>query len=180
MQASVPLRYILLVLGAIEALGVLIGFLLSEFGTSLPSWLAPAVCFTQSITLAMMVVLVDKTSKRRVQNYFSHLDQGKSLFLLKYRMTDKDGRPLPNHLMDRLEARINAEIRITDLCFIQEPDTLFLTLRNLTEPFKGFSARIERIFEQERVHYLISVDRGEFIKITEASTPEQRFATLIN
>lgn len=180
MQSSLPLRYILLVLGAIEALGVLIAFLLSEFGTSLPSWLAPSICFTQAVTVAMMVVLVEKTSKRRVQNYFTHLDQGKPVYFLKYRVTDETGNPLPSHFMHRLEARINTEIRISDLCFLQEPDTLFLTLRNLNEPFKGFSSRMERIFEQERVEFVLSIERGEFIKVSDSAHPEQRFATLIN
>lgn len=115
----------------------------------------------------MLIVLVEKTSKHRLQGYFAHLDQGKAVYYLKYRLTDPNGGLLPASTLRRLEARINTEIRITDLCFIQGSDTLFVMLRNLTEPFKGFSARLDRIFEQERVQQALTIEQGEIIKVSE-------------
>jgi UDP-GlcNAc:undecaprenyl-phosphate GlcNAc-1-phosphate transferase len=167
MQSSLPLRYILLVMGLIEFLGVSVSFALSQNVESVSGWLAPAICFTHVLTVSMLIVLVEKTSKHRLQGYFAHLDQGKAVYYLKYRLTDPKGGLLPASTLRRLEARINTEIRITDLCFIQGADTLFVMLRNLTEPFKGFSARLDRIFEQERVQQALTIEQGEIIKVSE-------------
>ncbi|MFM8269602.1 MAG: MraY family glycosyltransferase, partial [Pseudomonadota bacterium] len=43
MQSSLPLRYILLVMGLIEILGVSICFVLSQNGQTISGWLAPAI-----------------------------------------------------------------------------------------------------------------------------------------
>lgn len=169
MQSALPLRYILLVLGTIEGLGVLIAYLLKTQGGSQSAWIAPSVCFTQVITVATLIVLIEKTSKKRLEGHFSHLDQGKSIYYLRYQIAGWDNLELPSYMMKRLEARINAEIRVTDLCFIQEPNTLFVVLRNISEPFKGFSARLERIFEQERVKHSVTIEHGEFVKISDSS-----------
>ncbi|MFM8269241.1 MAG: hypothetical protein ACKN9V_03550, partial [Pseudomonadota bacterium] len=142
--------------------------------------LAPAICITHVLTVAMLIVLVEKTSKHRLQGYFAHLDQGKAVYYLKYKLSLPDGKPLPLHVLKRLEARINTEIRITDLCFIQGPDTLFVMLRNLTEPFKGFSVRLDRIFEQERVHQALSIEQGEIVKISDPKTAHQTTARVAN
>jgi hypothetical protein len=130
--------------------------------------------------VGMLIFLVEKTSKNRVQAYFSHLDKGDSVYFLKYKITHNDGNPIAAHVLNRLEARINAEIRVTDLCFIQEPDTLFVTLRNISEPFKGFSARLDRIFDQERVHSVMSIEQGEFIKVANPSLANRKRPQLAN
>lgn len=180
MQASLPLRYILLVLGAIEAMGVIVGYLVSQSSSTQSPWLAAALCFSNSVMVGMLIFLVEKTSKNRVQAYFSHLDKGDSVYFLKYKISHKDGKPVSAHVLNRLEARINAEIRVTDLCFIQEPDTLFVTLRNISEPFKGFSARLERIFDQERVHSVMSIEQGEFIKVANPSLASRKRPQIAN
>jgi UDP-GlcNAc:undecaprenyl-phosphate GlcNAc-1-phosphate transferase len=180
LQASLPLRSILLVMGLIELMGVLVAFVMNKALGSIPSWLAPVICFSQAVTVAMLIVLIEKTSKKRVQGYFSHLDQGKSVFYLKYRLSNQKGAPLARHQMNRLEARINAAIRITDMCFIQGTDTLFVTLRNPAERFKGVSARIDRIFEEERVQYALSLEQGEFVKISQTAHASQTLHSVVN
>lgn len=167
LQASLSVKHILWVLGTIEVFGVLIGFLMSRASQEVSLWLAPAICFTQTLTVGLLIVLVEKTSKRRVQSYFSHLDQGKPVFYLKYLVSQANGKPLSDPELAKLEARINAEIRVTDLCFRQAPSTLFVTLRNLSEPMKGLSARIDRIFEEEKIRTALTIEQGEFIKVSE-------------
>ena len=180
MQSSLPLRYILLVMGLIEVFGISIAVVMAApENLSTSAWLAPLICFTQIISVGMLIVLVEKTSKKRVQGYFAHLDEGKTVYYLKYKLTDPKGNSLPAHVLKGLEARINTEIRVTDLCFIQAPDTLFVTLRNLTEPFKGFSARLDRIFDQERIHHALSIEQGEFIKLSD-SVRTQKQTRIVN
>lgn len=180
MQSSLPLRYILAVMGLVELLGIFVCYVLSKNVQSVSGWLAPAICLTHVLTVSMLIVLVEKTSKQRLQGYFSHLDQGKAVYYLKYKLSLPNGGSLPSHTLKRLEARINTEIRVTDLCFIQDTDTLFVMLRNLSEPFKGFSARLERIFEQERVHQALTIEQGEIIKISDPRPARQKTALVAN
>ena len=180
MQSSIPLRYILLILGSIEFLGVATGYLLYQSAGAQNPWLAATICFSHTVTVAMLVVLIEKTSKQRVQNFFSHLDRGESLYFIKYKISCRSGEKVEPHVLRRVEARINAEIRVTDLCFVQEPDVLFVALRTLTEPFKKLSARLERVFEQERVHAVSHLEAGEFIKVSNQNLVGRKASSLSN
>lgn len=180
LQSSLSVKHILWVLGTIEASGILIAFLLSRASQEVSLWVAPAICLTQTLTVGLLIVMIERTSKRRVQNYFSHLDQGKPVFYLKYLIRQANGEPLCDRDLAKLEARINAEIRVTDLCFRQAPSTLFVTLRNLSEPIKGLSARLDRIFEQERVKTALTIEQGEFIKVSERPSPLKVSSVLPN
>jgi hypothetical protein len=68
-------------------------------------------------------------------------------------------------LLSRLESRINAEIRVTDVCYCEAPDILFVTLKTMAEPLKGISNRLDRAFQDEVPNLQITVEQGEFIKV---------------
>ncbi|NBT58471.1 undecaprenyl/decaprenyl-phosphate alpha-N-acetylglucosaminyl 1-phosphate transferase [bacterium] len=180
LQSSLPLRYILLVMGVIELLGVFVAMALTHNLNVSSGWLAPMVCITHTLTVSLLIVLVEKTSKQRLQGYFSHLDQGKSVYYLKYKLSHPKGGLIPLQTLKRLEARINTEIRVTDLCFLQGPDTLFVMLRNLSEPFKGISARLDRVFEQEQIRHALTVEQGEIVRISDQDRIQRRAAFLAN
>ena len=167
-------------MGVIELMGVLIAFVLSRAIPSIPGWLAPVICFSEAVTVAMLIVLIEKTSKRRVQGYLSHLDEGKAIYYLKYHLTSLKGQTLPKFKMNALEARVNSVIRVTDLCFVQGPDTLLVTLKNPAERFKGICARLDRVFEEEKVHFSVSVEQGEFVKIARPQNATSNLHSVVN
>ena len=60
---------------------------------------------------------------------------------------------------------MNAEIRVTDVCYIEEPDTLFIALKIQTETLRNIALRLERVFNSEKIKVVLEIEKGEFIKL---------------
>ena len=79
---------------------------------------------------------------------------------------NSDGTPLSSTALRRLEARVSAEIRVSDLCFSQGPNRLFVSLATVAEPLRGISTRLENVFEAEKVQATLTIEHGEIVKVT--------------
>jgi hypothetical protein len=115
---------------------------------------------------AILILMVEKASKRRIQNYFERLDSGQPIYFLKYHIKNEKGTGISQSTLFRLEARISAEIRVSDVCFTVKPNTLFVSLGVSPTPSKGVSARLEAIFASEKVQASQVIDQGEYVKIS--------------
>ncbi|MBI1860859.1 MAG: undecaprenyl/decaprenyl-phosphate alpha-N-acetylglucosaminyl 1-phosphate transferase [Deltaproteobacteria bacterium] len=165
-QAGLPLRTILFCFGVIESLGLSLALAFSGLSTLHPSTVPILVGLSLVSICTMLVLMLDRTSKRRIETYFRRLDSGEPIYFLKYQVRHVNGRVLSSTTLRRLEARIAAEIRVNDLCYVQHPDSIFVTLQTLPEPLKSISARIENVFLREKVNATLVVDQGEFVKVS--------------
>ncbi len=163
-QSNLPLRYILPCFAWIEASGVVIACLLAGCGPQ-SGMLPTVICISLAATVAMLILLVEQTSRRRIQSYFQRLDAGEPVYFVKYLLNTGSEKALTLTTLRRIEARVSAEIRVTDLCFTEAPNTLFVTLRSSPEPLKGISGRIDAILQQEKLSARVVVEQGEFVKM---------------
>lgn len=171
-QASIPLSWILFNFAAIELSALGVGILLARNHAIKATMIPGFICVSHIAITAILILLVEKASKRRIQTYFQRLDTGEPIYFLKYQFTKQDGTPISMPTLRRLEARVSAEIRVTDLCFSEKPNTLFVTLKTMPEPLRGISGRLDAIFQSERVTSNVVVDQGEFVKVSRnASVP---------
>lgn len=174
-QTSVPLRYILVTFAIIDVAGLITGFALVHSGVMRRSVFPIITLLTHVSVVGYMIVFVEKATKRRVQSFFEHLDLGNSLYFLKYKVTQQNGQLVPLHMLNRIAARINSEIRVTDVCYIEEPDTLFVALKIQNETLKNIALRLEAVFHSEKLNVNLEVERGEFVKVkSPASAPALR------
>jgi len=165
-QTSMPLSWILMNFGGIGLCAlissVLIGRVAGTAGWALPIFVTIShICIT-----TVLILLVEKASRRRLQAYFQRLDIGAPIYFLKYQFTKEDGSPISKITLRRLEAKVSAEIRVTDLCYAEKPNTLFVTLKTQPEPLRGISGRLDAIFQSEKVTSSLVVDEGEFKKVS--------------
>lgn len=165
-QTSIPLPMILLNFAGIELSALVVAALLARLGESAGGTLPFFVAVSHVGITALLILLIEKASRRRLQAYFQRLDTGAPIYFLKYQFTNQDGTPISSITLRRLEARISAEIRVTDLCFAEKPNTLFVTLKTMPEPLRGISSRLEAIFHVEKVTHSLVVDEGEFVKVS--------------
>ncbi len=164
-QTSVPLRYILITFTIIDLAGLVTGFALVHSGAMRKSIFPVITLFTHVCVVGYMIVFIEKATKRRVQSFFQHLDLGHVLYFLKYKVTKEDGSKVPSYLLNRISARINSEIRVTDVCYIEEPDILFVGLKLHNETLRNIATRLEAVFNSEKLRGHLEVERGEFVKI---------------
>lgn len=165
-QTSIPLRQILLCFGIIEGSSVLVAFfLLRDPGIS-KSILPIIFGLAQIGIVTMMILITEAGSKRRLRSYFQVLEKGEPIYFLKYKVVSRDGNTLALHALRRLEAKVCAEIRVTDLCYVEAPDTLCVILRSPPDPLRGISNRLEIIFQGDNLHSTLIADQGEFIKVS--------------
>jgi hypothetical protein len=96
------------------------------------------------------------------------------VYFIKYLLNDSGGKPLKPTVLRRIEARVSAEIRVTDVCFTESPNTLFVTLRSSPEPLKGISGRIDAILQNEKLSAQVAIEQGEFVKMTKTGSKPLR------
>jgi len=164
-QTSVPLRYILVTFAIIDIAGLITGFALVNSGVMRRSIFPIITLVTHVCVVGYMIVFIEKATKRRVQSFLEHLDLGNSLYFLKYKVTQQDGQLVPSFMLNRIAARINSEIRVTDVCYQQDPDILFVALKIQTETLKTIALRLEAVFHSEKLRVNLEVEKGEFVKI---------------
>jgi UDP-GlcNAc:undecaprenyl-phosphate GlcNAc-1-phosphate transferase len=168
-QTSLPLRYILITFAIIELAGLVTGFALIRSGVMRRSVFPIITLLSHVSVVGYMIVFVEKATKRRVQAFFEHLDLGHSLYFLKYKMSKEDGSQVPAYMLNKIASRINSEIRVTDVLYIEEPDVLFVGLKLHNETLKTISQRLEAVFHSERLHVTLEVEKGEFVKVKNPS-----------
>lgn len=166
MQTNIPLSWILFSFTCIELSALGVAILVTRNHAIKETILPGFICISHVAISAILILLIEKSSKRRIQAYFQRLDHGQPIYFLKYLITNTDGSAVSLPTLRRLEARVSAEIRVTDLCFAERPNTLFVTLKTLAEPLKGISSRLEIIFQDEKVATSLVIDHGEFIKVS--------------
>lgn len=167
-QSNLPLRVILLSFGMVEIVSTAIAVLLARRADQV-GYLPVAICIGQIAIIALLVLLLELASRRRIQAYFQRIDSQKPVYFVKYKLARNDGGAIDARTLRRIEARVGAEIRVTDLCFTQAPDLLFITLASSPEPLKGVSGRIENILHAERLSARVVVEQGEFVKVPKMS-----------
>ena len=170
-QTSIPLRYVLLNFGIIESFALAISFVVATTATGRNTVLPIVLCVSHVSITSILILLVEKASRRRIQNYFQRLDSGEPIYFMKYKLSRRDGSPISSWNMARIEATVCAEVRVTDLCFSQG-DELYITVRSGPHPFQGMTARLERIFDAEQVRTDLIVEQGELVKVSRRKTTE--------
>ncbi len=165
-QTSIALRYILLIFGLIEGAGIVTAWSTVRTAGATFSFLPMITCLSFLTITGLLILMGEKASKRRIQNYFERLDGGHPIYYFKYEVINSDGTPLSTTALRRLEARVSAEIRVSDLCFSQGPNRLFVSLATVAEPLRGISARLENVFEAEKVQATLTIEHGEIVKVT--------------
>jgi UDP-GlcNAc:undecaprenyl-phosphate GlcNAc-1-phosphate transferase len=164
-QTSLPLRYILITFAIIDVTGLITGFALIHSGVMRKSIFPTITLLTHVCVVGYMIVFVEKATKRRVQSFFEHLDLGHSLYFLKYKVSKSDGKPVPAFMLNRICARINSEIRVTDVSYIEDPDVIFIGLKLHNETLRNIALRLEAVFNSEKLKVSLEVEKGEFVKI---------------
>lgn len=172
-QTSIPLRWILLNFGAIELSGLVLAYLISRSAAVGDAFLPPATALSLVGITAVLILLSEKASKRRVQHYLDRLDRNLPIYYFKYEVKNEDGSPLTTAKLLRLEARVSAEIRVTDVCFLRKPNELYVCLSTVAEPLKGISARIDNVFQREKVQASLVIDHGQIVRVSEGA--ERKF-----
>lgn len=164
-QTSLNLRYILLIFAMLELSGLTMAFVMNLHPPVRHSWLPAVICLTNVFITAVLIMLVEKASRRRIQSYFERLDASLPVYYLKYRLRRPDGSPPTPRQLQRLEAKVGSEIRITDLCLAEKPDMLFLTLKVLQEPLRGIENRVEALLQSERLEVVGTPEEGEYVRV---------------
>lgn len=164
-QTSLPLRYILATFAIIEITGLVTGYALVHSGVMRRSIFPIITLLSHVCVVGYMIVFVERATKRRVQSFFEHLDMGYPLYFLKYKVTRENGSQVPRYLLSRLAARINSEVRVTDVCYVDEPNTIFVAIKLRTEPLTNIALRLEAIFHSEKLHISLELEKGEFVKM---------------
>jgi len=166
MQTHLSLFQILGTFSFMTIVGLVLSYSLFLSRSNIQTWFPIILATSLLLICALWIFLLELSSKRRIQSYFQKLDSGEPIYFMKYQFTKANGQPISIQTLRRIEARVAAEIRVTDLCFSEAPNTLFVTLRTLPEPLKGISSRLENIFHVEKVQTTLVVDQGEFIKVS--------------
>lgn len=163
-QSNVPLRNILAVFGLSELMATSIAVLLAR-RAAVVGYLPVFICLSHIAIVALLVLLLESASRRRIQSYFQRIDEQKPVYFVKYQLVRNDGATIDPLVLRRVEARIGAEIRVSDLCYAEAPDRIVVTLASSPEPLKGVSARIENILQSESLAARVVIEQGEFVKV---------------
>ena len=172
-QTSLPLRYILITFAIIDIAGLVTGYALIRSGAMRKSVFPIVTLLSHVCVVGYMIVFVEKATKRRVQSFFEHLDLGHSLYFLKYKISLENGSKPPQYLLNRIASRINTEIRVTDVCYIEEPDVLFVGLKLHNETLRSITVRLEAVFNSEKLRVNLEVEKGEFVKVKNSGLSTQ-------
>lgn len=164
-QTSVALRYVLanfmlMEMGAVAIAIVLCIYAPMTLGFGLPV----IVCATFVSIIVSLILLVERATKKKLQFYFQEIDHGEGIFFLRYHIRTVANRKVTPRLMRRIEAKINAEIRVTDLCYTELPETVLVTLRTKLTQLPSISSRLENVFREEGIVESHIIEQGELVR----------------
>lgn len=177
-QSSIPLRYILLNFLIIEVSALSLAAVIYFTPAVRSSWVPLVLCAVLVSLAAILIMFADKVSKKRLQAYFQRLDAGGTVYFVRYEVRERKGRGNPSiQKMKRLEAKINAEIRVTDMCYFDEPNRVCVVLTTVLEPLRSVVARLESVFHQEGLETTVILDEAQLSKVPPVSLRRLRGVT---
>lgn len=163
LQTSLKLRYVLLTFAAIEVVGLVSALAIHWNMGARSSTLVPAiVCAGFVLITALLILVIERSSRSRLAAYFERLDTGQSVFFLRYLLGDTQGAPLSLVRKRRVEARVGAELRVTDFCYIDDNEYFTVTVKTLAEPLRSIAGRVEKILQNEQVVIRQGPELGEY------------------
>ncbi len=176
-QSALPLRHVLLNFAFIEVASLGVAVVLSHHLPSLQTPLPFLLCVSHAALAAVLIFLVEKSSRRRLQYFFQRMDTGEPIHFMKYVVKTEAGKPVTPGQLRRLEALISAEIRVTDLCFTDGPDTLVISVKSQAGAVEGINNRVSILFQRQRLKASLTIEKGEFVKVSRPLNPPKRIAS---
>lgn len=160
LQTGLPLRWILLSFGIVEVIGLVTAWFMVSERSVLMSNLPLVVCLGFGVLCFTLILLIEKASRRRIQSFLQRMDHGESVYLIRYQLKTSDGRVPSSLVLQRLEAKMSAEIRVSDTCFSDRSGTLFLAVNSSAEPIQGILGRLERILTSEKLSKELTLEQA--------------------
>ncbi len=176
-QSALPLRHVLLNFAFIEAAAVGVAVVMAHHLPSLHTPLPFLLCLSHAALASVLIFLVEKSSRRRLQYFFQRMDTGEPIHFMKYVITSTTEKPVSPAQLRRLEALISAEIRVTDLCFTDGPDALVISVKSQAGAVEGIHNRVGILFTRNRLSYTLTVEQGEFVKVTRTIPTQKTIAS---
>jgi UDP-GlcNAc:undecaprenyl-phosphate/decaprenyl-phosphate GlcNAc-1-phosphate transferase len=175
-QSALPLRHVLLNFAFIEVTALGVAVAMAHHLPSLHTPLPFLLCVSHAALVAVLIFLVEKSSRRRLQYFFQRMDSGEPIYFMKYVVKPNNGKAITPGQLRRLEALISAEIRVTDLCFADGADTLVISIKSQPGAVEGINNRVGHLFQRQRLQATLVVEKGEFIKVSRSHTPANKRA----
>ncbi len=176
-QSALPLRHVLLNFAFIEIAALGVAVVMSHHLPSLQTPLPFLLCLSHAALAAVLIFLVEKSSRRRLQYFFQRMDTGEPIHFMKYVVRNSlANKPVTAGQLRKLEALISAEIRVTDLCFTDGPDTLVISVKSQAGAVEGINHRVSLLLQRQRLQVTLTVEKGEFVKVTRTLTPKKSAA----
>ncbi len=161
-RTGLNLRHILLIFASLELSGLALAWIISKEPSVRGTWLPFFLGVSQVATTALLILLVEKASRRRVQDYFKALGVGDKVYFTTYRLTGPHGEKFTWREQKRIEAMLTTEIRVTDLCYVDGPNTVYLVCRADIEISKRVHERVLNILQREGISLVEPAQMGEY------------------
>jgi len=161
-RTGLNLRHILAIFASLEVSGLVLAWIISKEPSVRGTWLPFFLGVSQVVTTALLILLVEKASRRRVQDYFKALDSGDKVYFTTYRLKGPHGENFTWREQKRIEANLNTEIRVSDLCYIEAPNTVFLICRADLEISRRVHERVMNILAREGIELVEPAQMGEY------------------
>ena len=165
-RTGLNLRHILLIFASLAFSGLALAWIMSKEASVRGTWVPFLVAACEVVTTALLVLLVEKASRRRVQEYLNSLGGGEKVHFASYQLKNKAG---VTHFswseLKRIEALLNTEIRISDLCYVDAPNHVFLVTRGEVEAFQRMQWRVNELFLREELTIVDSAEIGEYRQV---------------
>jgi UDP-GlcNAc:undecaprenyl-phosphate/decaprenyl-phosphate GlcNAc-1-phosphate transferase len=173
-QSALPLRHVLLNFAFIEVTALGVAVSLAHHMPSLNTPMPFLLCLSHAALGAVLIFLVEKSSRRRLQFFFQHMGTGEPIYFMKYTLKTNTGKTISPALLRRLEALVSAEIRVTDLCFVEGADSLVISTKSQASSVDGINNRVANIFQRQRLQSTLVVEKGEFVKVSRVPSPSKK------
>ncbi len=161
-RTGLNLRHILAIFASLAFSGLALAWIMSKEPSVRGTWVPFLVGVCEVITTALLVLLVEKAARRRVQDYLSALGAGERVHFTSYRLKHKSSTKFSWTELKRIEALLNTEIRINDLCYLDAPNLVFLVTRGEIDSFNRMNERVQAIFEREGIKLVEPAEVGEY------------------
>lgn len=176
-RTGLNLRYILMIFASLAFSGLALAWVMSKEPSVRGTWVPFLVAACEVVTTSLLVLLVEKASRRRVQEYLKSLGAGEKVHFASYRLKNKHGvTQFTWTELKRIEALLNTEIRISDLCYVDAPNHVFLVTRGEFEAFQRMQWRVHELFLREELTVIESADVGEYRQVLGKKTSLKKSA----
>ncbi len=148
LQSYLPLKWVLPCFGFIELSGFIQAAALVHWQSSI-NLMVSFVFISHVVMLTFFILLLERTSARRLSTVIEAMLAGQSPQVLQYLVKPENGKNMSRWRLRRLQDRMITEIRVTDFCFTMPPNSLFLILHVSEEALISTKSRLEKVFVQE-------------------------------